>query len=261
MSEFLYLIIVFTAVFAALLALFNNAVVTRRYTVKTDKPFSARIAFISDFHDNGNLLTRIVSATRAFSPDMILIGGDTADRRGKDHSASERLIRELSAVADVYAVTGNHESELGVSALPALEKVLIDGDFRIFERYALLGIGDPGDGDYSGYEDRVRLFSRLPVYKIALVHRPYQFFTGLTLKDRDIDLVLSGHCHGGMFRMPFFGPVYAPGEGFFPKYGYGMSAENGVTVIVSGGAGNTVAPLRFNNFPEVVCITVEGTDQ
>lgn len=261
MSEFLYLLLVFAAALAAFLALFNNIVVTRRYTVKTKKPVNLKLALITDFHDNKNLIPQILERVAAFAPDVIILGGDMADRRKSDHSASASLIKSLSGMADLYAVTGNHEAELGAATPPQLATALIDGDYRIFENYAVLGLGDPLDDDFSKDEDLVSLFSRLPQFKIAAVHRPYEFFSGLTLKDRDIDLVLSGHCHGGLFRLPFFGPVYAPGEGFFPKYAYGKTEENGKTLIVSGGAGNTVFPLRLNNFPEVVCINVEGTDQ
>ena len=262
MSEFLYLLLVFAAALTAALAVYNNVVVTRRYTVKTDKPVNLKLALITDFHDNKNLIPQILDRVGAFAPDIIILGGDIADRRKSDHSAAARLVTALSGMdAELYAVTGNHEAELGLTALPQLANALIDGDYRIFENYAILGLADPLENDFSGDEDLVTLFSRLPQFKIAVVHRPYEFYSGLTLKDCDIDLTLSGHCHGGLFKLPFFGPVYAPGEGFFPRYAYGKTEENGKTLIVSGGAGNTYLPLRLNNFPEVVCINVEGTDQ
>ena len=70
----------------------------------------------------------------------------------------------------------------------------------------------------------------------------------------NIDLVLSGHAHGGQFRLPFIGGIAAPNQGLFPRYDGGMYSENNTTMIVSRGIGNSIIPVRFNNRPEIVSI-------
>ena len=95
------------------------------------------------------------------------------------------------------------------------------------------------------------------------------FADGLTLymlhghKNLDIpvmpgDILLCGHTHGGVARIPFYGAFYAPGEGFFPEYSRGMYKEKDTVMIVSGGLGNTFLPLRMFNFPQIISIDVEN---
>ena len=76
----------------------------------------------------------------------------------------------------------------------------------------------------------------------------------INIKNKNIDLVLSGHAHGGQFRLPFLGGVIAPNQGLFPKYDAGIYTENGTTMIVSRGIGNSIIPVRINNPPEIVII-------
>ena len=73
-----------------------------------------------------------------------------------------------------------------------------------------------------------------------------------------IDLVLSGHAHGGQFRLPFIGGLIAPGQGIFPKYDAGAYSEKRTTMIVSRGIGNSIIPVRFNNRPEVVIVHLDS---
>ena len=92
-------------------------------------------------------------------------------------------------------------------------------------------------------------------YTILLSHRPELFDTYVS---GEIDLVLSGHAHGGQFRLPFIGGLYAPGQGFFPKYDAGMYSKETTSMVVSRGLGNSIIPLRFNNRPEIVLIELTG---
>ena len=88
-------------------------------------------------------------------------------------------------------------------------------------------------------------------YCVLLSHRPETFGAYV---NKNIDLVLSGHAHGGQFRLPFIGGIIAPNQGFFPKYDAGTYTENNTTMIVSRGLGNSVIPVRFNNRPEIVSV-------
>ena len=121
----------------------------------------------------------------------------------------------------------------------------------------LIGLDDPDFTDGSSY-DPERLFENKlqnmdlePGFTILLSHRP-ELFPAYSASG--IDLILSGHAHGGQFRIPFIGGVAAPNQGFFPKYDAGEYHESGTTMIVSRGIGNSVIPVRINNRPEVVMI-------
>jgi len=77
----------------------------------------------------------------------------------------------------------------------------------------------------------------------------------------DLDLVLCGHAHGGQIRLPFIGGLFAPDQGFFPKYTKGVYELQDLTMVVSAGLGNSVFPLRFCNRPEIVVVTLKGVTQ
>ena len=88
-------------------------------------------------------------------------------------------------------------------------------------------------------------------YRILLSHRP-EFFDQYV--EAEVDLVLSGHAHGGQFRLPFVGGLVAPGQGVFSAYVSGLYSEIKTSMVVSRGIGNSIIPMRFNNRPEVVLI-------
>lgn len=85
-------------------------------------------------------------------------------------------------------------------------------------------------------------------YKVLLAHRP-EYFDVYAGK---VDLVLSGHAHGGQFRIPFIGGLVAPGQGFFPEYYEGSHIKENTEMIVSRGIGNSIIPFRINNKPEII---------
>ena len=72
-----------------------------------------------------------------------------------------------------------------------------------------------------------------------------------------VDLVLSGHMHGGQFRVPFLGGLYAPSHGFFPEYDAGLYTKSDTDMIVSRGLGNSIFPIRINNRPEIVGVELD----
>ena len=90
-------------------------------------------------------------------------------------------------------------------------------------------------------------------YNILLSHRPELFDTYV---EKKINLILTGHAHGGQIRIPFIGGIVAPNQGFFPKYTSGVIEKNKTTMVVSRGIGNSIIPLRINNRPELVVITL-----
>ena len=88
---------------------------------------------------------------------------------------------------------------------------------------------------------------------VLLSHRPELI---KTYSENGIDLVLTGHAHGGQIRLPFIGPIYSPSQGLFPKYTSGLYEEGGTKMYVSRGIGNGIAPLRFNDGPELAVIVL-----
>ena len=89
---------------------------------------------------------------------------------------------------------------------------------------------------------------------ILLSHRPELFES---YRASGMDLVLSGHAHGGQFRLPFIGGLIAPNQGFFPQYDSGLYTDETTNMIVSRGIGNSLFPFRFNNRPEVILIELQ----
>jgi hypothetical protein len=91
--------------------------------------------------------------------------------------------------------------------------------------------------------------------KILLAHRPELFSV---YGEYDVDLVLSGHTHGGQIRLPFLGGLIAPSQGFFPKYTSGTYKFGNMTVVINRGLGNSVVPQRIFNRPEIILITLRN---
>ncbi len=91
-------------------------------------------------------------------------------------------------------------------------------------------------------------------YTVLLSHRPELFDTYV---EGGVDLVLTGHAHGGQFRLPVIGGVVAPGQGLFPKYDAGLYTEGSANMVVSRGLGNSVIPFRVNNRPEIVVLELK----
>ena len=127
------------------------------------------------------------------------------------------------------------------------------------ESITLMGIDDPsfqesylfGDAESVARQAIDDLQNESDGYTILLSHRPELFSLYV---ETEMDLVFSGHAHGGQFRLPLIGGLVAPNQGFFPKYDAGLFSEDNTTMIVSRGVGNSIIPLRFNNRPEIISV-------
>lgn len=227
-----------------------------------------RIAQVSDLHNTqlGEGNEKLLAMLRSANPDMIAITGDLIDSRNTDMEVALAFVREAVKIAPCYYVTGNHEAR--VSEYDQLEKameaagvvVLEDERTEIMrdgETITLLGVNDPSfQTDYLTGESAEVLNSVLENiaandggFTILLSHRPELFSTYV---QNDIDLIFSGHAHGGQFRLPFVGGLIAPDQGVFPKYDAGLYTEDNTNMLVSRGIGNSLFPFRFNNRPEVI---------
>jgi predicted MPP superfamily phosphohydrolase len=119
----------------------------------------------------------------------------------------------------------------------------------------VIGLNDPdfteNDSSLSGaiLESKLSQLYISDGFTLLLSHRPEYF---KIYQKAGINLILSGHAHGGQVRLPFIGGIFAPNQGFFPKYDSGLYAENGTYMVVSRGLGNSIMPVRLNNRPEIV---------
>ncbi|MFC4024338.1 metallophosphoesterase [Oceanobacillus longus] len=257
----------------------NNAITVTDFTVSSNKipqSFNGyKIVQLSDLHNKsfGKNQGRLTQKVKALHPDIILVTGDLIDRRKYNEKPSLDLMKEMVEIAPVYYVTGNHEWGSG-KFISSLEDKLIDMGVNVMrnshiaiqkggDEIYLIGIDDPSTGadeSYAEYsiaeaaiEDSLEGLVNKDSFKILLSHRPELFSL---YKEFDIDLIFSGHAHGGQFRIPFIGGMIAPGQGLLPEYTSGRHDEDNSTLIVNRGLGNSLFPQRLLNQPEVISVTL-----
>ena len=256
----------------------NTALELNTYTISSSKlPQSFdgyRIAHVSDLHNTemGKDNEKLLAMLRDADPDMIAITGDLIDSRNTDIEVALQFVREAVKIAPCYYVTGNHEArvneygELKAGMETAGVTVLEDVRTEISMEGAtitLIGVNDPSyQTDYLFGDSETVLNTKLEElhtedgeFTVLLSHRP-ELFDAYT--DHGIDLVLSGHAHGGQFRLPFIGGLVAPNQGFFPEYDAGIYTEGNTNMLVSRGIGNSILPFRINNRPEVILIELQA---
>ncbi len=266
-------------IFAILLALLtawliwdNARIVTTRYTVESDalpEEFEGFVIVqVSDLHNRrfGAENARLLEAIRAASPDILVITGDLIDSRRTNVDAAVEFLTRAVEIAPVYYSTGNHEGRipeeyrqlenemlrLGVTPLHSEAAELRRGDAFI----RIVGMDDPSFRPTSIWHTLQALDALTDdnTFDLVLSHRP-DLFEGYV--ETASDLVLCGHAHGGQVRIPGLGGVLVPNQGFFPPYSEGLHAENGATMVISRGLGNSVIPVRVFNPSELVVITLE----
>ena len=245
-------------------------VYVKHYSMMSDKVTDhLRIVQISDFHNDHLLGSKMLEKVREESPDIIVITGDFIDRLRTDTSYALDTAESLTGIAPVYYVPGNHESVIssyselkdgliqrGVS-MPGADPVSLGAGIDLY------GISDPffvlrdlsaGRAIISDYLSEIA--PDKDRYSILLSHRPEAFEEYVS---SGFDLVFTGHAHGGQFRFPGIGGLYAPGQGILPEYDAGEFRSGDTTMIVSRGVGNSILPLRIGNPPEIVVLDITGT--
>lgn len=222
-----------------------------------------RIVQISDLHGRTALNSRIIRKTRRAEPDIIAITGDLVDGEGQ-LEALKPMLKELCDIAPCYYVTGNHEwshmeTEVFIRELKEL------GVRPLRNRFTELSAGDAsvtlaGVEDRHGYRDMItpaELAEKLPEgTSILLCHAPDDF---KALAEDGYSLVLSGHVHGGLIRLPLLGGLFGPGRVFLPEYTGGIYEEGDSRMVVSRGLAGSGPLPRLFNAPEltVVILTSE----
>ena len=256
----------------------NTALEVNEYEIMSDKIPEAftgfRIAQVSDLHnkDFGEGYGQLLTLLSEINPDIIVVTGDLIDSRQTDLDVALEFAWQAGKIARVYYVSGNHEARVPEyeDLKTGLEKagvVILENQkveiTREGESITLMGIDDPsfqedylfGDSESVARQAIENLQNESDGYTVILSHRPELFDLYV---ETEIDLVFSGHAHGGQFRLPFIGGLVAPNQGFFPKYDAGLFSEGSTNMIVSRGVGNSIIPIRFNNRPEIVLVTLRN---
>jgi predicted MPP superfamily phosphohydrolase len=235
-----------------------------------------KVVQLSDLHNKefGEGNKRLVKKINKIEPDIIVITGDMLNNSHDIPNNGEVLIKLLENLNNnypIYYVTGEHEEglyyedrnkyqkegtkEAYEEKLSNLVTVLNDEQTTITRQDAkinLYGLKEHLSGEIQ-IEERLGETNENEV-NILLSHRPFYFDE---YADWGADLVFSGDTHGGMLRLPFIGGVVST-EGFFPEYDGGLFHKENLIMVVSRGLGNNPIPLRINNRPEVVEITLKS---
>lgn len=247
----------------------DERLILRTYTVASPKlTAEVRLAVVTDFHSSDNA-DDVVAMVASCAPDAVLLVGDLFDddTQNRPTERTLSLMRQLSALYPCYYVSGNHEAwtgemdalyqqteEAGVTVLRMSSGVLTVRGQRI----ALCGVPDPYEMVFSGAPDTEEQLRQAledvdsADFTVLLTHRPELL---AKYAQFPLDLVVSGHAHGGQVRIPgVLNGLYAPNQGWFPKLAGGAYTQDGTTLIVSRGLAVRTRLPRIFNRPEVVLV-------
>lgn len=234
------------------------------------------IVQLTDLHGHsfGENNERLIALVAEQTPDLIFMTGDMLDKTDESPASLCALVEALAQIAPVYYCYGNHEYDWmdthGESLTPALTQAgatVLDVAYVDVEMAGMsLRIGG-----YHGFYRQPHMFrvteeqkaqelefcenfEDTDRYKILLCHIPTAWLDWEYIDRYPVDLVLSGHYHGGQIRLPLVGGLYAPYAGLFPKYTQGMYTGRTATCILSRGLGSSPGIPRINNLPEILTI-------
>lgn len=250
----------------------DQRLIVREYVIEAEEITApVRLAVLTDLHgcDYGPYGAELAAKVDAYHPDAILLVGDMFSADG-DYMDELQLFRLLNGITYTYYVTGNHEyweydvpfltswiESTGVRVLDQSSAFLfLDG-----QELNICGIPDPYAMNYAGApsteEQLARTAERVRkgVYTVLLAHRPE--LVEQYAENGSFDLVVAGHAHGGQVRIPgVINGLYAPNQGWFPRYAGGMYRAGDTTMIVSRGLSRQLqwfVPRVFNR-PELVLV-------
>ncbi|MGY5764387.1 metallophosphoesterase [Brachybacterium sp. DNPG3] len=243
--------------------------------------------------DHGSFQDDLVDAITASDPDLIALTGDLVDVRTADIAPVLDLVGRLSAIAPAYFVLGNHEADsvLRDELLEGLEDagvIVLRDEATTLEiqgrEVTVVGLDDPRVAAREGREredpatvlDRIlpaetasdgadgsdeadgsgrdgRATEPRPGPVVLLAHRP-ELLDSYADADAGVDVVLSGHAHGGQVRLPLIGPLVAPHQGWFPELTEGVHRRGDMSMVISRGLGNSIIGVRVGNPRELVIV-------
>ena len=259
----------------------TNYIVIREYTADTGKSDTGfRAVVVSDLHDHrfGGDNEKLAEKIRESDPDIIIMDGDMLNAESENASVPLELIGRIKDTAPVYYALGNHElsymangnsdltEELENAGAVVLDKNYVDIEIN-GTQVRLGGLYDYAFG-LNGNNDALAApndtlsflqdFQNTDRMKIMLSHRPDSFIFGDASKVWDVDLVISGHNHGGQVVIPFLGGLYGGDQGWFPEYVHGRYQKDNILLFETSGLGSDKQKLpRFNNPPEIAVLTIK----
>ena len=245
-----------------------------------------KIVQISDLHNKsfGKDNKRLLETIDSQNPDIVVITGDLVEGDNKDFNIALNLIDELLKKYKVYHIIGNHEQKSLIKKHKELyktyfdklykknivnldnEKIRIKKDGKYINIYGLIIPLEYYPYFFKNYENKNMKLEQDFInnklgeinrdeYNILLAHTPF-FFEDY--EKYGVDLVLSGHVHGGIIRLPKVGGLLSPNREFFPKYDFGKYIKNNTTMLLSKGLGGSKVLIRFACKPEIVSITLKS---
>lgn len=252
----------------------SNTIKIKNYSISTDKlNTSTKFVFISDLHckEYGDKNSELVSKIKEQSPLFIAVGGDMVNKYSSDDHVMRELLPQLADIAPTYCILGNHElilkdeinfkNDINSTSAKLLdnemvtieangEKILLGGmsDFPYYE-FNAPDYDTPERYFWDDFKDKSK-----NGYSILLHHQP-EYLESI-MQDSNVDLVMCGHTHGGAVQIPFIGGLFAPNQGFFPKYDKGEFDLYDTKMIISAGLGDAYPVLRLNNFPEISVVEI-----
>ena len=264
------------AVLVLVALLINERVFVTRYTYINEEIPEAfdgyEILMVSDIHE-APFSKQIIDHINNLLPDMVVFVGDMAQLPDGSIYETEKIAKAISDIP-MYGVTGNHETQSGsydeiIAAMWKNNIIPLDDDSVCIEKgedsILLLGIKDPQSNEVSAEKiEQIREqieseFPDGPCFSILLSHRADLY---PEIKNTSADLILSGHMHGGIMRLPLIGGIIGKGKNkWLPDYEYGFYRDDGgADMIVSGGCDKNSEKKRYFNPPEVVHIILERED-
>lgn len=233
---------------------------------KLSQSFSGfKIVQLSDFH-GAELVTDIVETVREQKPDIIALTGDFITDEG-DLPAVEQLVSQLSDICEVYFISGNHDFASGRIAelsdiLSSCGVKYLKNEYVTIQRggesIVLAGVEDPNS--WADLEPPDAFLKKVRAehpddYIVLLGHRNYWMEK---YPDLPVELILCGHAHGGIVRIPGVGGLLSTDRTLFPDYEAGMYDNGNYTMIVSRGLGNSISVPRLMNRPEILSIELNN---
>ncbi len=236
------------------------------YQITANVPRNLKIVHLSDIH--GRYSKRIINATAEVKPDFIAVTGDLCEIEDINSDKTLTFLGSLSEISKVFYSLGNHEKGIvgdDISKIRSTGVVLLDDEYVSEFGISIGGLtsgffsspygsGKKNPDKFNTPKPNLRFikrFSSVNNFKLLLCHHP-EYYRDY-LKDENIDLILSGHAHGGQINM-FGKGMIAPGQGFFPEYTNGIYDNR---LVISRGLSNTVFPIpRLFNPKEIVVINL-----
>lgn len=244
----------------------QTELVVTEYTYQSSKVPEAfdgyKIVLVSDLHHKnfGEHQADLIKAIKEAEPDLILMTGDIADKNHTDMTPIEDFVKGISKIAPAYYVSGNHElDKKAQNQYAALE--------NLFQEYGIIDLDDSSVEIKKGNDSIYLHGQKYRSYHIAktLERANEEYFNILMyhgsnyfdkISDYGYDIVMAGHTHGGIVRLPIVGGVIGNARELFPEYDGGVFVEHNSTMFSSRGLGDADVP-RFYNPPEIVVVTLK----